>query len=57
MALELLVGYRLVVENNTQLQFSMWLVALPSRGDHDFPRLIITGRLTHLLEFFDGFRG
>ena len=57
LALDLLVGGGLGVENISQLQCGMWLVALPARGDHDDPLTILTGLLTCLLEFCDGFCG
>ena len=84
LALGLLVGGGTGAENISQLQCGMWLVALPARGDHDVPLLImterlprflyfgmdfsddfvvddpltiLTGLLTCLLEFCDGFRG
>ena len=57
LALELLVGYRHVDENLAQLHFVMWMVALLAQGGHAVPLSILTGELTHLLVFFDGFRG
>ena len=35
----------------------MCLVAFPAQGEHAAPLLILTGRLTRLLEFCDRFRG
>ena len=55
LALELLVGDGPGAENLSQLQFGKWLVALPARGDHDISLTILTGWLTYLLEFCDGF--
>ena len=57
LALELLVGDGPGDENIPQLQCGTWLVALPSRGYHDVPILIMTGWLTRLLVFCDGFCG
>ena len=57
LALEMLVGGRPGAEFFSQLQFGKWLVAFPARGDHASPPPIMTGWLTHLLEFCDGFRG
>ena len=57
LALELLVGDRPGIENLSQLQCGMWLVALPSQGDHAVPLPILTGWLTCLLGFCDGFGG
>ena len=57
LALELLVGDGQGSGNLAQLQFSKWLVALPSRGDYVVPLPILTVWLMHLLEFCDGFCG
>ena len=57
LALEMLVGGGLGAENIAQLQCGMWLVTLPARGDHATPLPILTGWLTHLLEFCDVFSG
>ena len=57
MALELLVEDGKGVETFPQLQFGMWLVALPAQGDHAVPIPILTGWFTNLLEFCDGFCG
>ena len=57
LALELLVGDGSGAKNISQLQFRMWLVAFPARGDHAAPLLILTGWLIHLLEFCDRFHG
>ena len=57
LALELPVGDRLGDENISQLQFGMWLVSLPARGDHATPLPILTGRLMRLLVFCYGFCG
>ena len=57
MALELLVGDDPGVENNSQLQSGMWLVALPAQGYHAVPHPILTGWLTRLLGFCDVFCG
>ena len=57
LALEMLVGGRPGARNLAQLQFGKCLVALPARGDHDFPLPILTGWLMHLLEFCNVFRG
>ena len=40
-----------------QLQCDMWLVALSDQGYHADLLPILTGLLTRLLEFCDGFRG
>ena len=56
-ALELLVGGGPGAENIAQLQCGMWLVALPDRGNHAATLPILTGWLTRLLEFCDGFHG
>ena len=57
LALDLVVGEELGAENISQLQFGMWLVALPSRVDHAVTLKILTGWLMRLTEFCDGFRG
>ena len=57
LALHLLVGDGPGAENHAQLQLCMWLVALPAWGDHAVPRLIMTGWLTRLHGFCDGFCG
>ena len=57
LALELLVGGGPGAENIAQSKFGMWLFAFPSRGDHASPLQILTGWLTRLLEFCDGFCG
>ena len=44
-------------ESLAQLQSGMCLVALSAIGDHYIPLPIMTGWLTRLLEFCDGFRG
>ena len=46
-----------VQKNISQLQCGMWLVALPARGDHYSPLPILTGWLTCLFLFCDGFHG
>ena len=51
LALELLVGDGTGAEYLSQLQCGMWLVALPARGDHDVPLLIMTERLPRFLYF------
>ena len=51
LALEVLVGDRLGAENFAQLMFCMWIVALPSQGDHAVSLPFLTGWLTHLLVF------
>ena len=56
LALELLVGGGPGAKNIAQLQCDMWLVALPALGDHAVTLPIMTGWLTRLLEFCDGFR-
>ena len=56
LALDLLVADGPGAENIAQLQFVMWLVVLPSQGDHASPLPIMTGWLTRLLVFCDGFR-
>ena len=53
LALELLVGNGLGAETLSQLQCDMCLVAFPAIGDHAAPLPILTGWLTHLLEFCD----
>ena len=57
LALELLVRYSPGAENIAQLQFSIWLVALPARGDRAAPLPILTVWLTRLLVSCDEFRG
>ena len=57
LALDLLVGDDPGAENHDQLQFGIWLVALPARGDHDVPGPNLTGWLMRLIEFCDGFYG
>ena len=57
MALDIIVGDGLGIENKAQLQFGMWLVEFPSQGDHYTPLPILNGWLRHLLEFFYRFRG
>ena len=57
LAMELLVGGGPGAENLAQLQFGKWLVVLLAQGDHAAPLPILTGWLTHLLEFCDGFCG
>ena len=47
----------LVVENIAQVWFGMLMFALPSWGYHAVLRLILTGSLTRLLEYCDGFCG
>ena len=47
----------LVVENIAQVWFGMLMFALPSWGYHAVLRLIMTGSLTCLLEYCDGFCG
>ena len=49
--MDLLVGGKPGAENIPQLQWGMWLVAFPARGDHDPPLPILTGWLMRLLEF------
>ena len=56
LALELLGGGGPGAENLAQLQCGMWLVALPYQGDHAASLPIMTGWLTRLLEFCNGFR-
>ena len=49
--MDLLVGDGPGAENLSQLQFCMWLVAFPARGDHASPLQILTGWLMPLLVF------
>ena len=56
MALDMLVEDGPSVEILTQSRFVMWLVELPSQGDHAVLRLNLTGWLTLLLELCDEFR-
>ena len=53
---ELLAGGGPGAENLAQLHFGKWLVVLPCQGDHAVPLPILTGWLTSLLEFCNGFR-
>ena len=55
LALDLLVEDGPGSENLSQLQFSMWLVALPAQLYHYVPLPILTRWLTPLLVFRDGF--
>ena len=57
LVLELPVGEEPGTGNIAQLQFGMWLVVFPSWGDHAVPLSIMTGWLTRLLVFCNGFRG
>ena len=57
LALYLLVGDGPGAENHSQLRSVMWLFALPYREYHVFICPILTGWLTLLLEFCDGFSG
>ena len=57
LVLKMLVGDGPDTEGHYQSQFVMWLVTLPAQEDHAVPRLILTGWLTRLFEFCDGFCG
>ena len=57
LALELIVGDRPVAKTLAQLKFGVWLVEFSYLGDYDVPLPIMTGWLTRLLVFFNGFRG
>ena len=57
LALDLLVGDGPGAENIAQLQCVMWLFTFPVQGDHAVLLPILTGWLTRLLEFCDGFCG
>ena len=55
LAQDILVGDGPGAENLAQLQFFMWLVVFLNRGDHAVTLPILTGWLTCLLVFCDGF--
>ena len=57
LVLEMLVGGRFGAETLAQLQFGMWLVALPTRGYHAIPLPVLNGWLMHLLVFYNEFCG